>query len=160
MRRITSSYYNYYYKNKIKLIMKIISKFRYINPEELESIARSELLYSMIYFNQSLGSFNTYLYIRIRGNILRYIRDEKEWCRNDDIDPNLLFGEKDHCSRNIFVNEILSSLNPREKQILELYYLENNTLREISEKLCISTNCVFVTKNKALNRIKDTFSCL
>lgn len=158
-RRITSAYYNYYYKSKVKLLSRIVSGFKYNNPEELMAIAKIELLYAMIHLDYSKASLNTYIYQRIYGNVLRHMRDEKEWCKKVDIDLDLLGEESDSCSRDIFINEILSCLSNKEKNVIELYYLENNTLKEISEKLDISTNCVFNIKNKAIIKIKETFSC-
>jgi RNA polymerase sigma factor (sigma-70 family) len=124
------------------------------------SIGKIELLYSMIHFDKTLASFNTYLFQRIYGNILRFIRDEKEWCKNIDMDLNTIKNKSHDISNTILIKEILSSLSERERKILELYYLENNTLREISDKLDLSTNCIFINKIKALKRIKETFDCL
>ena len=157
-RRITSSYYNYYYKTKVKLLGSIVASFKYKNPDELMAIAKVKLLYAMIHYNNQLGSFNNYLYRTIHGNILKNIRRERNLCKN--IYDNTVVSVSKNTSQDdsIFIREVLEKLSERERNILVMYYLENNTLREISEKLDISSNCVFTSKNKAIKKIRETYA--
>lgn len=132
--------------------------FKYKNPDELMAIAKVKLLYAMIYYNNQLGSFNNYLYRTVHGNILKYIRREKNLCKNiydNTVSSIAKDGSQDD---SIFIAEMLEKLTDRERNILVMYYLENNTLREISEKLDISSNCVFTSKNKAIKKIRETYA--
>jgi len=156
-RRITSGYYNYFYKNKVRLLNMIVSKFQYSNPDELLSIAKTSLLYAMINFDQNIASFNTYLYITVRGNILKHISSEQNLCKNVYEDNTLTQRKVCFNDDRLIVEEILEKLSKRERSILTMYYLENHSLREISEKLNISTNCVYVNRNKALKKIREMY---
>lgn len=158
MRRITGSYFNYYYKTKIRLLYKIVSDFRFKDKGDLMSIAKIELLYSMIYYDAKLGSFNSYLYSRVRGQILNFIRKEKKH-KVATLEINNFEGKINPKIDTIFLEEILSSLKDDEREILELYYLSSHTLREIATKLNISTSCAHMTKIRALKKLRENFVC-
>ncbi len=160
MRRIVKSYFNYYYKNKIQLIHKIINNFRYRNADELLSIAKNELLYSMIHFNKELGSFNSYLFLRIRGNILRYIRDEKKWLNDIDVSEMCIKDSRNiDLDKDLIMEDLFKDLSEKERNILDLHYLQGNTIREIAKKMNTSTCTIMKGKNKAIQKIRE-MSCL
>lgn len=159
MRRITKSYFNYYYRTKIRLINKIVINFQYKNPDELLAIAKNELLYSMIYFNGKLGSFNSYLFLRIRGNILRYIRDEKKWLNNIDVSEMCIKDSRNvDLDKDLIIEDLFKDLSEKERNVLDLHYLQGNTIREIAQKMNTSTCTIMKSKNRAIQKIRE-MSC-
>ena len=164
MRRITKSYYNYFYNKKIGLLKSITnSVYRSFgatnDKDDLLSIAKNQLLYAMINFNGSKGSFNTYLYHRVNGTLRHFVQNK---IRLKMIQDRQISISKNSCKDNtedkIFVNEMLSSLTEEESKILRMRYLNNNTLEEISKVVNFSVCKVMKISDRAIVKLQKNFS--
>lgn len=159
-RRITKSYYNYYYKQKSEFLKKYIKKLsKNNNFNDFLQNARIELLYSMINFDSTFNtSFNTYLCQRIYNNIRHYIvKSKKEKNVLLDID---FVGQSNinHQDNKILLKEIFSILSEKEMKILTMCFFNSDTLEEAGAKLGISAASAFNIKNKAIQKIRNKFS--
>jgi len=114
----------------------------------------------MIYFDGKLGSFNSYLFLRIRGNILRHIREEKKWLNNIDVSEMCIKDRRNiDPDKDLIIEDLFKNLSEKEKSVLDLHYLQGNTIREIAQKLNTSTCTIMKSKKKAIQKIRE-MSCL
>lgn len=164
MRRITKSYYNYFHSKKIGLLKSrtnsVCRSYGSVNDrEDLLSIAENQLLYSMINFDMSKGSFNTYLYHRVNGTLRHFVQNK---IRLKMIQDRQISLSKNYCRDNtenrMFIDEMLSSLNEDESTILTMRYLNSNTLEEISKVVKFSICKVMKISNRAIVKLQKTFS--
>lgn len=166
MRRITKSYFNYFYKQKYNLLKKISSdlhkKYNMIglDLEDLLAIARNELLYSMIHFNKDLGAFNTLLWHRVSGSIRHFIDQNIKQATRYESETRREFINAQYnnpvCS-GVQIKEMFDYLKEEEAQVLRMRYLESNTLLEITEKTGFSTYRILDLQKSATEKLRLKF---
>ena len=147
-RRITKSYFNFYYKQKYNLLKKITSnliKKYFVNQfdfDDFMSIAKRELLYSMINFDPKLGAFNTFLWHRVNGSTSHFIDSSIKQLTRYETENRREFINAQYnnptCS-GIQIEEMFDYLQEDEAKVLKLRYMENCTLLEITERTGLST---------------------
>jgi RNA polymerase sigma factor (sigma-70 family) len=163
-RRITSGYFDFYYKQKYNLLKKIANdlfkKFgkgydeNYLN--DFLSIARTELLYSMIHFNITLGAFNTFLYHRVSGSIRHFIDSNIKQATRYETELRKEFINAEYnepVGSGLIIEEMFDSLKEEEAEVLRLRYLSNMTLLEITEKTGFSTYSILNLQKKATEKL-------
>jgi RNA polymerase sigma factor (sigma-70 family) len=167
-RRITEGYYNYYYKLKYHLLQRIVNdlfkgmfgRFDTNYLDDFMAIAKTELLYAMIHFDSSKGSFNTFLYHRVNGTIRHYVDSSiKYFQRNDtEIHPEFVNSYYDNpVSSGLEVQELLDSLSSDEASVLRMRYLESHTLLEITKLTGFSSYKIIDLQNKAVHKLNNNF---
>ena len=163
-RRITASYFNYFYKQKYNLLKKIAGKLYKKNNtdnfDDFMAIARNELLYSMIHFDSTLGAFNTLLWHRVSGSIHHHIDSNiKQSARyQSELRKEFINAEyNEPVGSGLIIEEMLESLNKEEADILRLRYLNSMTLLEITEKTGFSTYKILDLQKNAAEKLQNKF---
>ena len=84
---------------------------------------------------------------------------EQAW---EDVIEKSMDNSKSHVDSDLLENELkgelakaIDSLDPKEKQVISLYYYENLNLREIGEVLDISQQRVSQIRKKALDKMYE-----
>lgn len=164
-RRITKSYYDYFCNTKMKYIrsiianyLKSIKKLYLMESDDINEFIQMgfiQLLYSMIYFDTSKGSFNTYLYTRING-YLKHMNLGKEILGTELPFDTLLVTHTDY-QLPIYLEELTANLTDQEKQVLKICIMDGCTLREASGVTGLSFTSVFNIKNRALDKIRENY---
>jgi RNA polymerase sigma factor (sigma-70 family) len=167
-RRITSGYFDFYYKQKYNLLKKITNdlfkKFgkgydeNYLN--DFLSIARTELLYSMIHFNITLGAFNTFLYHRVSGSIRHFVDSNIKQATRYETELRKEFINAEYnepIGSGLMIQEMLDYLKEDEAKVLRMRYLENCTLREMTEKTGFSTYKILDLQREAVDKLQNRF---
>lgn len=113
----------------------------FIDIEELKSVAYLGLVDAANKFDvKKSPSFAAYAKIRIFGEIQDYLRNQ---CRfnnqtcTEHFDLDLL-NKRDEENSYEFFEEILKNLDETDKIIVDLYYVQELSLKEIGEKLNLS----------------------
>lgn len=124
------------------------------------TIALEQLLYTMIHYKPQLNlAFTTYFVHRMWG-CMRHNRQKQMKCicpSNSEVGMMLLPEKRGEIDLPILVDELLSCLDPYQRQILESYFLNGNTLREIEANTHTSYTTVQTNREKALERIRARF---
>lgn len=167
-RRITKGYFEFYYKQKYNLLKKIASdlfkKFgkgydeNYFN--DFIAIANNELLYSMIHFDLSLGGFNTFLYHRVSGSIRHFIDSNIKQATRYETELRKEFINAEYnepIGSGLMIQEMLDYLKEDEAKVLRMRYLENCTLREMTEKTGFSTYKILDLQREAVDKLQNRF---
>jgi len=168
-RRVTKSYFNYFYKLKYHLLQRIATdlfkglgeRFDSNYYDDFMAIAKTELLYAMIHFNPSVASFNTFLYHRVSGIIRHYIDTNiKYFKRNEsEAQPEFVNGYYNNpVGSGLDIQELLDSLSPNEATVLRMRYLESYTLLEITELTGFSSYKIIDLQNKAVHKLNNNFN--
>lgn len=114
---------------------------KFIDVEELKSVAYLGLVDAASKFDEEKSpSFAAYAKIRIFGEIQDYLRSQ---CRfnnqicteHADLD---LIDKKDEENSCEFFEEILKKLDETDRIIVDLYYVQELSLKEIGERLNLS----------------------
>jgi len=165
-RRITKSYFNYFYKTKQNLLKKIAcdlhKKYNMIGVdlEDLLAIARNELLYSMIHFDSILGAFNTLLWHRVSGSIHHFIDSNTKRTERYKSEARKEFINAEYnepVGSGLIIEEMLESLNKEEADVLRLRYLSSMTLREITESTGFSTYKILDLQREGCEKLRNRF---
>lgn len=100
-------------------------------------------------------------YIRMQQRLLEKekIITEKEWSALSDEDNTIhsfsaFYKKEEEKEKRILINDALGRLNPKEKDILFLFYYKNNSLKEIAKELKIPINNIGQIKQRALKKLK------
>ena len=127
--------------------------------EDNMAVALEQLLYAMIHYNPDRGAFTTYFYHRLWGCIRHsYQRQERCICpSNSEAEMLTLQENKMEIDLPMFVDELLSCLNPYQRKVIESYFLKNLTLREIEAITNTSYTTVQTNREKALKKIRVKF---
>jgi RNA polymerase sigma factor (sigma-70 family) len=138
------------------VFLKKYSKYDEYRFNEYLSIANNELLYSMIHFDINLGAFNTFLYHRVRGSIRHFIdQNVKQSIRyGSEIQKEFINAQYNEpiCS-GLILEEMFDCLKEDEAKVLKLRYLDNCTLREMTEKTGFSTYSILNLHKKATEKL-------
>jgi len=154
-RRITKSYYNYYYV-RFKGILKNNAIKYSVTRSDIDDnfvMACRELLYAMVHYNGS-SSLITFLSIRVAGK-LRHARDKNAKFPIILMESILL---QDHSYEQDFetslaIKEAMGSLTGLERNIVIASCMENIPLRQISVQHKISHCMIHNIKKQALKKL-------
>jgi DNA-directed RNA polymerase len=128
----------------------------YEEIEELFAEAMSAALGSSGRFDSNLGQeLPKYLFKRIKGSIESFLKKEKtvEMTKlSEDIIEDEDVVEK--IENKIFVQELLSKLDDREREIIYRYFWEGKTLEEIAEEENMSLSAVETLKLNTLKKLR------
>jgi len=93
------------------------------------------------------------------NDYLKKIYSNKEINNFDEVFSNFLFEETkyDEVEKQQLIKKALEILNDKQKQIVELLYLEGFSAKEVSNKMKISVSDVKVSAHRALNEIKIVY---
>lgn len=161
-RRITSSYFNRLHKNMKALMIQTSNRYTssVASFDDNMIIALEQLLYTMIHYQPQRGTvFTTYFVHRMWG-CMRHNRQRQMKCicpSNSETAMMLLSETKSEIDLPMLVDELLSCLDPYQRQIIESYFLDNHTLREIEANTHTSYTTVQTNREKALERIRARF---
>ena len=157
-RRITKAYFNVGRRQYAPLIYRLSTRIG-INTrqaEEMQCRANEELLKCMICYDGS-GSFITFLHSRLAG-VFRHIRDaERRANRVHTISPEHManIAESDHdVNVHAIVEDLLECLNEEERNIITELFLNDKTMRDISNNLGGVASTVYRIKTKAIQKMR------
>jgi len=156
-RRITSQYYNFYYRLYKPFLVTYVAGLATNSTEfdEFMSIAREQLMFVLKNFNPDIGAFKSYLRCRVWG----FIKHEKDRrAKHRSVFSNGSFdnlgGVEYNQDDRLIVEEMLECLDDKQRMVLSSYYLENMTFREIESATGIPVSTAYVMKNTALQKIR------
>ncbi|MCU9613039.1 sigma-70 family RNA polymerase sigma factor [Caldibacillus lycopersici] len=148
-------------KEMTPIIHSIIRKLNiYKNEEEYFQIGLIGLWEAYQSFNPEKGSFLTYAYYSIRGRILtELIRDmikdknemyveDQQWERIEDKRTGL------RDEQRLQLNEMIAMLPARQRQIMELHYVQGKKLTEIAFEQGVSYSTVKLWKRDLLANLE------
>ncbi len=162
-RRITKCYFNMFLKRYNQMLLQITTR-RFGNTwEENISLAYQELLYAMIHFDQrkypqtGKGSFFSFAYSRVsykmRHAVTKSLRQNRiKLLDNEQIDQ--ANGSYDNLDLPILVEELLSRLTLREREIVEKYYLQGKSLAKTAEEVGFSLALISRNKDRAIAKLR------
>lgn len=141
----------------------------------MEGLVRAARLYDPNYRTEKGQSvkFSTYATWAIKHAILRHLIDQKRVKRShkpaalDAVDPDcnsalLVGGEEQTVNAKEFVRILLEDieLSDRERRIIELYYLQDQSLRDIGAVLQISCERVRQIKDRGMAKLRHLATVL
>ncbi len=164
-RRITSSYYNYFYNKHIPYINKIINsvkKGRNFVLDDIQSIGYEQLLRSMIYYNRAYSSdLKTYLTHRVYGcartivnKDLRQKRQRENYIQSVPNNYDCVYNNDTY----MILEELFVHLNEREKKLFIMKFIEQKSASEIAEELSIVKPTVYLIEKRAIKKLKGIFN--
>lgn len=107
------------------------------------------------------SKFTSYLYMIVVNTVLDYLKSagRKHSVEYEDIleRPELSLSFKNRYSQDdLFTLKLaINSLNPDEKELIQLYYFQQLKEREIAAKLLKPLNTISSMKNRALKKLKN-----
>ncbi|MBL1409186.1 RNA polymerase sigma factor [Sphingobacterium faecale] len=109
-------------------------------------------------------NLKSYLFVMVKNACLDFLRSPKrrQFERIDEL--TIQIPSADRIENNMIYAELLShiykevnKLPPKQRLVFTLSYFEGLNTKEISEKLKISTNAVFIHKHEATKTIRSLF---
>lgn len=140
--------------------------FHYVKSIETAEEIVSDAFIVLWQKRDSFTDFNrvkSFLYTCVKNASLNHIRDHKVKTHQQDIDDlaDVLMDDTDLLARMIRV-ELLEliykktqELPDQQQEVFRLHYIEQLSHEEISQKLNISLNTVYIHKSRALSYLKD-----
>jgi RNA polymerase sigma-70 factor (ECF subfamily) len=109
------------------------------------------------------GSFKNWLYTIAKRTIAKWLRTKyQETAFADEYlelpdNPELIDPDNEKLKQN-YVEEILATLSPTHRRILELRYVQNHTVAEVCKKLHLSESQVKVYTLRAKQKIRERYT--
>lgn len=137
--------------------------FRYVlsyipnltDAEEVTQDVFIKLYFSLDKFRFEAGLL-TYLYRIARNLCVDKLRKNKEDIYLDEIQDNLLFkDDKVEIEQDISLFQLLSKIPDRERVVIELFYIDRQKYREISETLKIPIGTVKSRITRGIDKLKE-----
>lgn len=104
------------------------------------------------------------LYRIVRNASIDYLRNQKrqtknleDFKRNDSIEQSVL-NKMIESETNHRLYQLLSTLPPRGRQIFQMFYFQEKSIKEIASELNISVNTVKTQKQRALQILRNNKS--
>lgn len=152
--------------NPMNLVSDVLYHLGNYYPDEYDDLIGAGMLglaKAIKTYNPAKSKFITYAYIRIKGEMLDYQRKITGYSRRlnkqifsfVDLEP---YENKLLIKPNLNLIELkdaLRNLSKKELRILDLYYMEGLSIREISNILNISTRTVYIYYNSAIRKLKQ-----
>lgn len=111
----------------------------------------------------SIGNIDSYLYVSLRNRINDEFRRNTHMC-NDEIDDNMsvydnsdalsLEKVEEESNRNSMLVSFVKSLSPRQRQIINLYYLEQRKYDDICRIMGINYQSVRNLMHRSITRLR------
>lgn len=138
---------------------KIIPSF--ISFEEIQSIAYFGLVDAASRYRTEKGKFSSFAFIRITGEIKDFIKKNIKKSVEISIQDEEIEA-KNSCDveNRDFIFFLTKSLNPIAKRIINLYYIENKSMKEIGVILNLSEGRVSQMHKQYLGQIKICYEKL
>lgn len=163
-RRITSSYFDYYYRKFEPFLAKSAGSMasQRADFDDYLAISMAELMNSMIRFDPSVGAtLLTWLGNRVSGVLRHAKRSVDRNLRRE----GLMFNDKINdlksrdvdCGIKITVEEILSILNDTERSMLKSRFMESMSLKEVESDSNTSRAKVMNVCRLAKERLVENF---
>jgi RNA polymerase sigma-70 factor (ECF subfamily) len=148
---------------------------RKVNPNEVEDIT-SEVWLKIVksikkYTNTSAGSFSAWVFRIARNTIIDYYRTKKEFLslenENDGLAlidtipadaslmPNTILNQKYEHAR---IQKWIHTLPAKQKEVIELRFIEDLSHQEISQILGKSPGNIRVIQSRAIKTLKDSIT--
>lgn len=158
-RRITKVYFDLAVNKYAPLINQLAFRIGVDNTqvEEMKSQAKEELLRCMICYYRS-GSFITFFYGRLSG-VFRHMRDTEYRARRVQIIPldamSTITGPYVDVDIHILVEELMTCLSDKERDIVYGLFFEDKTMREISRDQGIVVSTIHRIKHRAMDKMRQ-----
>ena len=163
-RRVTTGYFEFYWRRYAPLINKIIYGFqdRRFSRDEMMTIAAYALLDAMAEYDGLRSSFVTFLHKKVDGCLANFRRDELYRTRHCSLDTPefravLAVSDSTDPTRHIYLEELLSCLDPIKKQVMILTVGYGLSLRDAGKRLNIAHETVNRFKKEALAKIRHCY---
>lgn len=158
-RRITKSYFNYFY-DKLEWMLKNNIVFKHsLSESDIDDyldIAQRGLLYCMIHFDQRYHcSMTTFVYAYVEQHVRNQKRDD---LKARSVETDSLPIERSYTEDldlKILVEELLDKLSDIEREVVRQKWFENQTLEEIAENIGMSRARVGQISQRAMSKMKD-----
>ncbi|MEE9573243.1 MAG: sigma-70 family RNA polymerase sigma factor [Candidatus Neomarinimicrobiota bacterium] len=158
-RRITKTYFDFA-RHKYFPLIRRLSYLIGGNAQQIDELITrgdEELLKCMICYKRS-GAFMTLLHYRLSG-IFRHLRDME--CRAKRVGSMSLSsminisGPDDNMDTNMMIQEYLQCLNDEERSIVTELFLNEKTMREVSDDCGIVASTICRIKTRAINKMQE-----
>lgn len=110
----------------------------------------------------SISNARNYLFIVVRNQTLKALKEKKirDAYRRDAIAPPPSYSGierflNDSLDIREHIEQVLASLTPSQRKIIEMSFLEGMSVKEIAQKLGRTVNGVAAEKSKALRKLKN-----
>lgn len=158
-RRITKAYWNLARRQYLPLIHKLSSSIGidYTHSQELRYRADEEVLRCMICYNGT-GSFMTFLYCRLTG-VFKHMRDSENRSRrisstSPEAMSDIAYPDQDS-DTHIMVQECMGCLDTRERHVITELFLNEKSMREVSNNRGVVASTICRIKSRALNKMRQ-----
>jgi len=110
------------------------------------------------------NNVKAFLYISTRNACYDYLKSPKNRIQyNPEILEELAYSQKDFLSQIIqielvdLIHKEINNLPQQQASVVRMSYLEGLSTEEISEKLGISANAIFLARSRALAKLRNIF---